>query len=55
MPDLKEYMEFAVEKTVELLAIDSPTGYTEEAAHWVAEEFRALGAQVTRTRGRAAH
>ena len=50
MPDLKEYMEFAVEKTVELLAIDSPTGYTEEAAHWVAEEFRALGAQVTRTR-----
>ena len=39
----KTYAEYAVEKTVELLAIDSPTGFTDKAAGWVREAFQALG------------
>ena len=38
-----KYAEYATEKTVELLAIDSPTGYTEKAAEWVKNEFIKLG------------
>lgn len=37
------YAQYAVEYTTKLLAIDSPTGYTDEAAKWVCDEFRALG------------
>ena len=37
------YAEFATKKTVELLAIDSPSGYTEAAANWVRDEFAAMG------------
>lgn len=50
---MNEYMEFAVTKTVELLAIDSPSGYTKKAADWVKAEFEALGfsAQLTRKGG----
>ena len=33
--NLKKYTAFAVKETVALLGIDSPTGYTEEAAAWV--------------------
>ena len=40
---LKEYARFAVDKTFELLAIDSPTGFTKAAAEWVAGEFTSLG------------
>lgn len=35
--------DFAVKKACEILAIDSPTGYTAEAAEWVKNEFAALG------------
>ena len=38
-----KYAEFATEKTVELLGIDSPSGYTDKAAAWVRDEFKALG------------
>ena len=41
--NLTEYTDFIVEKTTELLNIDSPTGYTEEAAAWVKGEFEKLG------------
>ena len=37
------YADYAVEKTVELLAIDSPSGYTDAAAEWVRDAFAALG------------
>jgi L-ribulose-5-phosphate 4-epimerase len=37
------YRDYAVKKAVELLAINSPTGYTAEAAAWVKREFVALG------------
>ena len=35
--------DFAVKKACEILAIDSPTGYTAAAAEWVKNEFAALG------------
>lgn len=38
-----KYTEFAVKKAVELLSIDSPTGYTKNAAEFVKNEFEALG------------
>ena len=38
-----KYAEYATQKTVELLAIDSPSGYTDKAAEWVKNEFLALG------------
>ncbi len=40
---LKAYTDFIMDKTVELLGIDSPTGYTDEAAAWVKKEFEKLG------------
>ena len=39
----REYAEFATAKAVQLLAIDSPTGFTAEAARWVKNEFEQLG------------
>lgn len=39
----KKYVDYIMEKTVEVLAIDSPTGYTKEAAEYVCKEYRALG------------
>ena len=35
--------DFAWEKTVQLLAIDSPSGFTDRAAAWVRGEFEKLG------------
>ncbi len=45
----KSYANYAVEKAVALLAIDSPSGFTEKAAAWVQEAFQALGFSATRT------
>ena len=39
----KTYAEYAVEKTAELLAIDSPTGFTDKAAGWVKDAFQSMG------------
>ena len=39
----RKYADFAWEQTAELLAIDSPTGYTKNAAQWVKEAFETLG------------
>nr|MCR4903517.1 peptidase M42 [Butyrivibrio sp.] len=41
--NLKKYTDFIMDKTVNLLNIDSPTGYTDEAAAWVKKEFESLG------------
>ncbi len=45
--------DYALEKTVELLSIDSPTGFTEKAAKWVYDTFSDLGfaAQYTKKGG----
>ncbi len=49
----RTYADFSVEKTVELLAIDSPSGYTDTAAEWVRDAFAALGydAKITNKGG----
>lgn len=45
----KDYAEYAWAKAEALLAIDSPTGFTDRAAAWVLEAFQSLGfpAQIT--------
>ena len=45
-----EYTDFILDKTVELLNIDSPTGYTDEAAAWVKKEFEDLGYEANLTK-----
>ena len=49
----RKYAEYATQKTVELLAIDSPTGYTDAAAEWVRSAFAELGfdARITEKGG----
>ena len=44
-----KYTDFAVEKTCELLAIDSPSGFTSGAVRYVKDEFEALGFSATVT------
>lgn len=44
---MKKHSEFAVAKTVELLNIDSPTGYTGQAVEFVSDVFSSLGFPVT--------
>lgn len=39
----KKYAQIAIEKTCQLLAIDSPTGFTDRAALWVKDEFEGMG------------
>ena len=48
-----DYAEYAVEQACALLAIDSPTGYTEAAAAWVKAAFEGLGygARITEKGG----
>ncbi|MCD7771804.1 MAG: M42 family metallopeptidase [Oscillospiraceae bacterium] len=50
MPEMDtKYRDFARKKACELLAIDSPSGYTERAATWVKDEFEGLGFKATIT------
>ena len=37
---MKEYVDYIVDATCRLLAIDSPPGYTRNAAEFVMEEYR---------------
>ena len=50
MKDLSLYTDFITGETKTLLNIDSPTGYTENAAAWVKNEFTRLGFNVEFTR-----
>ena len=45
----KKYTDFIVKETEAVLNIDSPTGYTEEAAKWVRDEFAGLGYEAKLT------
>lgn len=45
----QEYGDYILEKSAELLAIDSPTGYTQDAAEYVMKEFSKLGYKATQT------
>ena len=51
--ELTQYTDFIVKETETLLNIDSPSGYTEDAAVWVKEEFTKLGfdAEITNKGG----
>ncbi len=46
---MEDYVNYSIEKTVELLAVDSPTGYTKAAEHYVLAQFTSLGFSATRT------
>ncbi len=41
--DQKSYVDYMVEETKKILAIDSPSGYTRQVAEYVMGEYRALG------------
>ena len=45
----KKYAEFAAGKAIELLKIDSPTGFTKKASEWVVREFTEQGLKTTVT------
>ena len=47
--DLKPYTAYICEEAKKLLAIDSPSGFTEEAAEFVFREFESLGYRPERT------
>ncbi|MBQ2473069.1 MAG: M42 family metallopeptidase [Lachnospira sp.] len=47
--NFEKYQDFIMEKTLELLNINSPTGYTEDAANYCLEEFRKLGFEANLT------
>ena len=49
----KQYADYSWEMAAQLLAIDSPSGYTQRAAQWVCDSFRQLGfdARLTRKGG----
>ena len=47
--NMEQYTAYALEKTADLLAVDSPTGFTKAAADWVGTEFSALGYRTERT------
>ncbi|MFW5650713.1 MAG: hypothetical protein ACOCNC_04890 [Acetivibrio ethanolgignens] len=36
-------LDYIIEQTKKLLSIDSPSGYTREAAEYVMEELRSMG------------
>lgn len=46
---MKQYIDYIIEVTTKLLAIDSPTGYTKEATDFVMEEYRKLGYEPQKT------
>lgn len=48
--DFNKYSDFIIDRTVKLLAIDSPTGYTTKAADFVLEEFKSLGFEAKLTK-----
>ena len=45
----RQYAQIATDETVALLAIDSPSGYTDAAADWVLRRFNALGFSAKKT------
>lgn len=50
--DIKNYVEYMIKQTTDLLAIDSPTGFTATAASHLMKQYKALGYKpVMTTRG----
>lgn len=46
---MKAYVDYIVEETKKILAIDSPTGFTGNAADYVMEEYEKLGYSPVKT------
>ena len=46
---MKNYVDYITDVTCQLLAIDSPTGYTRKAAEFVIEEYKKLGYEAKMT------
>ncbi len=46
----REYAEYAAAQATALLAVDSPSGYTSQAAHWVQAAFSGLGYEARLTK-----
>lgn len=46
---MSNYVDYIVEETKKILAIDSPSGYTKEVAEYVMQEYRALGYEPVMT------
>ena len=49
MSTIRDYVDYAVEKACEILAIDSPSGYTQDAADWIIKELKAMGYKPKQT------
>ena len=50
--DMNNYVDYILDVTTRLLAIDSPTGYTKDAIAWLKAEYEAMGyAPVITTKG----
>lgn len=49
MKKAEKYADYAVKKALELLAIPSPSGYTEQAAKWLVRSFEKMGYQTKTT------
>lgn len=47
--DFEKYKDFIAEKLKELMSINSPTGYTDEAANYMLMEFKKLGIKAEKT------
>lgn len=45
----KKYVDYILEETKKILAIDSPTGYTKNAAEFIKSEYEKLGYKATLT------
>lgn len=46
---MKKYMDYVLEETKKILAIDSPTGYTKEAADYIMAAYEAMGYHPVKT------
>ncbi len=46
---MKQYVDYIVEETKKILAIDSPSGYTKEVADYVLGEYKKLGYEAVLT------
>lgn len=46
---MEKYMDYVLEQTKKILSIDSPTGYTKEAADYVINAYEALGYHPVKT------
>ncbi len=49
MKKMETIMEYILDETRKILAIDSPTGYTEEAAEYLMKAYRSLGYEPVKT------